>query len=212
MLPSLDRRCSPDGCWYCTDICHNCMQPSPTMYSGVCGDNTLLKFCSEQCKGLWFHSADQKPTYAVSYMEEDSIMKLPIAPLMTILVAQDQCVDQFFLSIKDISNTHNVSSAAPFIVWHLRGLKSQYFAHFYVSKECLPIKDVWKRQICSADSEIVSNVVTSGRIQLQSNIQRHLSEAVKKYGFDSLESFVKETLKLQNSRKSVFFYGKLILI
>ena len=146
--PSLDQKCSPNGCWYCSDICHNCMQPSLTMYSGALEDRTLLKFCSEQCKGLWFHSEDKNPFYAISYLDEGTISKQPMAPLITIIVAQDKCVEQFFLSLKKVSKVQ--SSETPFIMWQIKRLQTQYFPHFYISKECMPLGDVWVKHFCTA--------------------------------------------------------------
>lgn len=171
------------------------MQPSLTLFSGMLENNTLLKFCSEQCKGLWFHSGDQKPFYVASYLDESSILKHPVAPLMSIIVAGIKSVEQFYLSAEKLPEISEESSETPFIVWHVRGLDSQYFAHFYISKECLPLGDVWMKHFCTADSELVSNMVAAGRVQFQSTLQKHFDQATKRYSFGTFQSFVKATLQ-----------------
>ena len=56
MLPSLDDKCSPKGCWYCCNLCHYCLQPVAMKHYSDRKEkahlsNTLL-FCSELCYSL----------------------------------------------------------------------------------------------------------------------------------------------------------------
>ena len=203
MLPSLDQKCNPVGCWYCSDLCHNCMQPAMTLYSGILENNTLLKFCCEQCKGLWFHAADQKPFYVASLFDETSMLKHPDASLMTIVAAGEKCVEQLFL---DFVETQKEISEMPFIVWHIRGLESQYFAHFYVSKDCLPLKSVWMKHICTTDSELVYNIIAHGRVTLQPTLQAYFDNVMKRCNCDGFESLL---VKLKPSRKLLLWCGEL---
>ena len=188
-LPSLDRKCSPEGCWYCSNLCHNCMQPSSTFYSGVNEENKFIKFCSQECKDLWFYSPDQKPFHMASYMEDTSLSKKPLAlaaPLMTIISGSKNCVEQVYLSVGRDSKNVNV----PYIVWHIRRLKNQFFAQFYTSKDCLPLNNIWVKHFCTAESEQISYKVASERRLLQSHLQMLFGLAAKKQNFGTLASFM----------------------
>ena len=81
----LIKKCSPNGCWYCSDLCQHCMQPSPTLYSGVHENGMLLKFCSEECKKFWFPDPDQQPHYVACYLDEICQAKETAALLMTVV-------------------------------------------------------------------------------------------------------------------------------
>ena len=187
------------------------MQPSLTMFSGVPENNTLLKFCSEKCKGLWFHSGDQKPFYVASYLDESSMLEHPVAPLMSIIVAGVKSVEQFYLSAKEVPGISKEHSEIQFIVWHIRALDSQYFAHFYISKECLPLGDVWMKHFCTADSEMVSNMMEAVREQFQPTLQKYFDIAIKRYNFGTLQSFIKEALQAR-SNKVPLLRGKFSII
>lgn len=185
MMPSLDQKCSPEGCWYCSDVCHHCMQPSITLYSGMLQDN-LLKFCSKECKAFWFPSPNQKTLHASSYLHKtcESDEDTTEALLMTVIIQKDNSVEHIYLSA-------DKNMARPFIVWHVKELKCQHFAHFYISENCLPLNSVWAKQVCSSESEIMSSSIAPKRADLQAHFLKQLNEAVKLCGFDSFESFLK---------------------
>ena len=60
---SLDRKCSDDGCWYCKDLCHNCMKPAVYGYT-IMVAGLVYKHCSEHCKLLHFGSPPEVPFQA----------------------------------------------------------------------------------------------------------------------------------------------------
>lgn len=186
--PSLDRKCCPEGCWYCSDLCHHCMQPSNTLFSGVI-DDTLLKFCSEKCKGLWFPSPDQMPLHAASYLGETCQSDDTVAPLMTLISQKEGGVEQFYLYVSGVS-TGSEKMERPYILWHVRELKHQHFAHFYISKDCLPLDLVWAKQICNSEDEAFFNHITTKQTELQAHLQKQLNEAVKVCGFENYEAFL----------------------
>ena len=128
------------------------------------------------------------------------MLKHPVAPLMSIIVAGVKSVEQFYLSAKEVPGIGEEHSEIPFIVWHIRALDSQFFAHFYISKECLPLGDVWIKHFCTADSEMVSNIVEAGRVQFQSTLQNYFDQAVKRYSFGTLQFFIKEALQARSNK------------
>ena len=50
---SLDSKCSDGGCWYCKNLCHNCMKPAGVGYTKM-AEGAVYKHCSEHCKSLHF--------------------------------------------------------------------------------------------------------------------------------------------------------------
>ena len=188
ILPSLDQKCSPKGCWYCRDLCHHCMQPSCTLYSGVHQDDILLKFCSEACQLFWFPAVDHSPLHAASVLESHQPQKS--APTITVIFKHKDRVEQIYLSTGEVSDDNNLNM--PYIVWHIRELKLQYFTHFYISKDCLPLKPVWIKHFCTRESEAITDLIANDRSEIQSHIQLYLNQAVQMCGVGDLKSFLSQ--------------------
>ena len=176
------------------------MQPSNTLYSGTLQEK-LLKFCSEECKGLWFPSPDQKSLHVSSCLDETCQSEDKAAPLMTLINRRENRVDQIYLSVNRIAagGTENVEK--PYIVWHVRELEHQYFAHFYISEDCLPLNAVWIKQICTGESETMfENISTKGE-ELQKYLLELFSEAVKLYDLESFKAFLMQKSSFLQSSK-----------
>lgn len=197
ILPSLDQKCCPKGCWYCSDLCQHCMQPSPTLYSGTREDN-LLKFCSEECKKFWFPTPDQKPLYIASYLDETCQSQESVAPLMTAIIPKKDGVEQIYFSVGEESDK-------PYIIWHIRELEHQYFAHFYISKDCLPLNSVWPKQYCTVECEAMYNYISTNKLEVQSQVQIQLNQAAKEYGFEDFDAFLKQ---VKNSQGVSLYHSK----
>ena len=190
VLPSLDRKCCSKGCWYCRDLCHHCMKPSSTLYSGVYQNEILLKFCSDACKLYWFPNADIKPPlHATSFLDKSHQSQQTIAPMITVINDTINGVEQIYLSAGALSEDED-NLKMPYIVWHIREVQHQHFAHFYISKDCLPLKPVWVKHYCTSESEAISDLIATKRLEIQSQFQMHLTKAVQMCGFENLESFM----------------------
>jgi len=54
--PCLDKRCSLNGCWYCMDRCHICMELAIQDYTSTLPEEKLtFKHCSAECKTIVDH-------------------------------------------------------------------------------------------------------------------------------------------------------------
>lgn len=178
------------------------MQPSPTLYSGI-HDGNLLKFCSEECKGFWFPAPEQQLLYVASYLDGTCQSLQKESPLLTFINRRGSGVEQVYLSFGGISEG-SVKSDAPYIVWHIRELNHQYFAHFYISKDCLPLKTIWTKQYCTSESEIIYNKIATRRLDLQFSFLEQLNQAVRRCSFENFEAFLMEVEK----SKGVCFSGE----
>ena len=166
------------------------MQPSSTLYSGVHGDH-LLKFCSEECKRFWFPTPDHVSPHVASYLDGTCQSQEKVAPLLTAVVQKEKGVEQIYLSVDKASGDFERLDM-PYIVWHIRELEIQHFAHFYITKDCLPLKSVWTKQCCTGEGEIISKYIAANQLEIQSHIQKQLNQAVKEYGFADFETFLKQ--------------------
>ena len=173
------------------------MQPSSTLYSGVLKEK-LLKFCSEECKALWFPSSDKKSLHVASYLDGTCQSDDKVGPLMTIISREkneekeneEKGVEQILLFIGVSESLQNVER--PYVVWHIREVEHQRFAHFYISDDSLPLNSVWVRQICTSESEIVSNLIATKRKKLQRHLLEYFSEAAKECGSENFKAFLEQ--------------------
>ena len=169
------------------------MKPSYTLYSGVYQDAILLKFCSDVCKLFWFPNADVKPPFHVASLLDKSYQpQQTVAPTITVINKTKNGVEQIYLSAGAFSEDGD-NLKKPYILWHIREVEHQHFAHFYISNECLPLKPIWVKHYCTSESEAISDLIATKRSEIQSQFQMHLNEAVRMCGFKNLESFFIET-------------------
>jgi hypothetical protein len=176
------------------------MQPSPTPYSGVHGDNTLLKFCSEGCKEFWLPTADSKPQlHVASCVDEPCQFQEMTGLLMTAMFRKDKGVEQFYLGVE------SSTECRPYLIWHIRELECQYFAHFYISEDCLPLNSVWTKQYGTGDGEFIYNHIATKRLEVKSHIRMQLNQAVKECGFEDFGSFCEQ---MKNSKGISFYNGE----
>ena len=175
------------------------MQPSATLYSGVCEDKSVLKFCSKECKGLWFPTPGQKSLYVATHIDETSQLHEEIAPTMTIIIRKGNGVEQIYLSVDE-------TSGRPFIVWHIREVEHQSFTHFYILADCLPLNSVWPKQYSSYQSEFMGNYIATKRLEVQSHIQIQLNQAAIECGLEDFKAFLKQVM---TSSEVSLYQGKL---
>lgn len=174
------------------------MQPLPTLYSGVCRDR-LLKFCSEECKKFWLPTPNDK-SICVAYCSNGTCQSQKTeTPPITAIFQEENGVEQFYLDIGEESG----KLGRPYIVWHIRELEIQLFAHFYITEDCLPLNSVWTKQCCTGESEFISHYIASNKLEVQSHVQTHLNQAANECNFADLQAFLKQVEGVS------LYYGKL---
>ena len=161
------------------------MQPATIMYSGVHLDSTLLKFCSEACKGLWFYKPQSQPFHVSSYLDEPGQSMQP--HLLHILIGTGKSVQLIHLCIRD----DNLKVNRPFVIWHIIGSNTQSFSHFIISKDCTPLTYVWTPQFSKAEIEYVHDLIIQEKKALKCEFYAHFQRAIKLCNnFESIESFL----------------------
>ena len=174
-MPSLDRKCSLTGCWYCRDLCHNCMQPGPTPYGAAFGE-TPLKFCSSECKDLWFHDPDHRPFHAVTLTQGSGVDS---QKTLAVLTCDCKKTEEIYISTED--------AKCPYIIWYQRGFHYQALNHFSITNKCYPLKKVWNKYFSTAEIESASN---TDAIIFQSKMQHYLSQAATCCGYEDIDTFL----------------------
>ena len=151
-------------------------------------DSTLLKFCSEACKGLWFFEPQSQPFHVSSFLEECDQSVQP--HLLHILTGTGSSVQLIHLCIRD----DNLKINRPFVTWHIKGSTTQTFSHFIISKDCTPLKYVWPSQFSNAEIEYVHDLIIQGKGNIKCEFSTYFQRAVKLCSpFENLESFLCST-------------------
>ena len=188
-LPSLDQICDFDECWYCSYLCHHCMQPSNTPHTGSHEDK-VLRFCSKECQQMWFPTSSDQSIYATCFKDK-KISTDYNAPLMSVIKHMESCgVEEIYLSVERETNSLEESTGKLFVVWHKREIKSQQFFQFYISSDCLPVGFVWEKQICCGMTEVVSSMIAKQSAKIQAHLLKIFNEAAKKCGFEDYKEFL----------------------
>ena len=170
----------------------------------------MIKFCSKECKQFWTspESSDQECIRVECLFDEACQPQKENLPLITTIIKRENGLEQIYLSSCKVS-TGSEEQYIPFIVWHIRELERQSFAHFYISRDCLPCESVWRKLYCTSDTESISNIITSTKEDLQSHFQLHCNRAVKACGFDNVEDFL---MRLKNSKQTSLQTGELVVV
>ena len=140
---SLDKKCDP-GCWYCKDLCHNCMKPANFGYAKT-SENIVYKHCSERCYSLHFGKPSEAP------FQGDLVCINVNKPLVNTIHLQATQVVETDLSVNTVfhinlclsCNHPKVPNGVPYILLQVRSTKKYIFLSFFVSHDMCPEKPLW---------------------------------------------------------------------
>lgn len=136
-----DRKCSPDGCWYCKDLCHNCFKPASVGYTKTVA-SVAYKHCSERCRALHFDNISEAP-----YQADPMHLNAPLIDTCLLRVTRVVSVDSSANAILSIhlciSNSHpKIPSNTPYVIQMCTAIESKFLS-FFVSPDMSPMGHLW---------------------------------------------------------------------
>ena len=162
------------------------MQPGPNLYSALL-EETPLKFCSNECKALWIHESGQTEPFHIAHCSSET----SDLDAVTVLVSKQNCVEQIYFSSEAVPNG-NKQNPSPYVIWHKREVRHQFFSHFYISSDFLPLERVWPVQYSTAEIEIASNIIATDPAVFQNLLQTYLTKALTIESLTVLKSYESE--------------------
>lgn len=199
MLPSLDDKCSPKGCWYCCNLCHYCLQPvAMECYSDrkekAHLSNTLL-FCSELCYSLLLEppSKFQSLFFFDLRNQQTEIGHFMPSPILHVLkaklsLAYGNTVVSIILNTGD--GSEGLPLGQPYVLYGERSVNGASFYELFVSNDCIPQECLPYLHSC---------IETGSLVNCTRDISHILPTAIDFMGFPDLTSLVSHYCSSQPS-------------
>ena len=110
---------------------------------------------------------------------------------MTVLVSKQNYVEQIYFSSEAVPNGTK-QNPSPYVIWHKREVRRQFFSHFYISSDFLSLERVWPVQYSTAEIEIASNMIATDPAVFQNFLQTYLTKALTIESLTVLKSYESE--------------------
>lgn len=164
----MDIKChvSPD-CWYCKDLCENCLTPSGFGPELTTKSETgiSLKFCSHECAQYFTGSEEKHMSLDIEIIPPQSHQSMPKTLLQITgsgMLQKDEGVKVICLVRHGYYSEKHPNGR--FVVFcQLRSLFSQKFVEMFVSEKAIP-EEPLPHADCPAGYEMVTNSRSSGII------------------------------------------------
>ena len=138
----LDFKCK-DGCWYCEDRCHHCLQPATVGYSLRTVERQILKFCKvNPCYSFYVPLPESPPTFILplphaSSDSSDSELLIQIVKVIS-TGWSSKTVAIVHLCIVPGTNKRQL-----YVLTHFRTAGSHAFFDFLISENYEPLNTMW---------------------------------------------------------------------
>ena len=130
----MDFKCVP-GCWYCSDLCDNCLQRAVVGLEVVAKQEILLKFCSDQCQKKYCGTKELTVSAELSRLEDHKELLIQVhATGATPLVSFFNVNMQIYQS----SGTYEILADRCYVTYQFRSPFSQELLEFFISSDLTP--------------------------------------------------------------------------
>lgn len=192
-LPSLDIKCSPEGCWYCTDLCHCCLKPAYPWSKGENVQDIPYRFCSKKCMGLHCFHPSKMPQrmFVIDHRDEFKSGKFKGPSILDVLYVnrgegkQYNTVEFMHVCIGDGSK--DLPFREPYILWQFRDMDSQFFLNFHTTVECIPLGPLWP-SLLGEDDDVTA--LQEACLKLEPKLAITIKAAVQALGCEDLQAYM----------------------
>ena len=201
-LPSLGTKCSPEGCWYCKDLCHCCLKPAFPWSKGENLQDIPYRFCSKKCMGLLcFHPSKMPQSmFVIDHRDEFRSGKFKGPSILDVLYIsrregkQNNTVE--FINFCMGDGSKGLPLREPYILWQFRDMDSQFFLNFHTTVECIPLGPLWP-SLLTEDDDVIA--LQEAALKLEPKLAGIIKTAVQALGCEDIQGYISafHTLKVQ---------------
>ena len=190
-LPALDIKCSPEGCWYCSDLCHCCLKPAHPWSKGEASQDIPYRFCSKKCMGLYcFHPSKMPQSmFVIDHRDEFKENKFKGPSILDILYISrkgEQYNTVEFVNFCVGHRSEGLPLDNPYILWQIRDIDSQFFLNFLTTVECIPLEPLWPSLLGNNENVIALQEVL---LQMEPKLSCVVKAAVQALGCENVEVY-----------------------
>lgn len=134
--PCADSKCIP-RCWYCNDLCDNCLLPAIVGLKVVTKEDILLKFCSDQCQRAYCGLKELVVNAELPRLGDQREILMHVCAAGT-----NQLVSHFTVQMQiyqSSSGSYEIPADHCYVTYQFRSPFSQELLEFFISSNLSPI-------------------------------------------------------------------------
>ena len=139
----INKRCSSDGCWYCMNRCHICMEPADQAYTSVIQTEKprlMFSHCSAECKAV-IENISQLSTELQPLKQVDNKC-LALASITGCLASVLSTHTIIQVNIYISMERGSIMYGRPYATVHLQTQQQSVFFSVYLSDDLSPTQPV----------------------------------------------------------------------
>ena len=192
-LLSLGTKCSPEGCWYCKDLCHCCLKPAHSWSKGETLQDIPYRFCSKKCMGLFcFHpSKMSQSTFVIDHRDEFKTGKFKGPSVLDVLYISRSEGEVYntveFINFCVGDGSEGLPLKEPYVLWQVRNIDSQVFMNFHTTEECIPLGPLWP-SLLGEEGNVVA--LQEAFLKLEPKLSSIIRTALKALGCKDIQVYL----------------------
>ena len=192
-LPSLGNKCSPEGCWYCKDLCHCCLKPAYSWDKGESSQDIPYRFCSKKCMGLYcFHPSKMPQSmFVIDHRNEFKTGQFKGPSVLDILYFSRKEGKTYntveFINFCLGDGSKDLQLGEPYVLWQFREIDSQFFFSFHTTTECIPLGPLWP-SLLEEDDDVIA--LQEAFLKLEPKLASLIRAAVKALGCEDIQDYL----------------------
>ena len=179
---SLDFKCK-DGCWYCEESCHHCLQPAHLGYSLRTQKGQILKFCKANPCYLFYVPLPEKPPAFIiplPHGSSDSDLLLQVTKIIPTGWSSKTVV---VIHICSSNSLPDADKTCCYVLTQFRTVSYQAFFDFLISENYEMLDTMWYMSH-------KSSVIMQHRTLLMLMVKLITENALKETPYKTLQSLL----------------------
>ena len=188
-LPSLGMKCSPEGCWYCCDLCHLCLKPAG--HSEI--SSLPYKFCTNNCQQLFCRLIRNNESTMIAMHHNDDLKSGKFfGPSVLDILTISKEEGKGYNTVKFLSLCLGENSTEPsslYILWQICEIDSQVFYNFSVTNDCVFLQYLWS-PLEGSEVGFLSQVLSKHQVSIANSATHLVERAVTALGHESIQTYL----------------------
>lgn len=128
--PSYDHACNK-RCWYCESRCNHCLAPASFDLNMKCAAGSIIKFCSDTCRNMYFDSSCKDPVVLDLESSHPLLLSLDVT-----LPCKTGDHSRFDIAIYSGDGSKNIPKGAPYVLYRDATITKQHFIEYFIHEDC----------------------------------------------------------------------------
>ena len=195
---SVDKKCSPEGCWYCHHRCHSCMKPASVGYTWKDGESGQLFYhCSNRCYHMFTGDIPESTILNIKVGEIQDVPAHGAHLLLSVTVVLDKGLSTNSVASTQVAISYGSKKLPDGVVYVItQVIKIDNHAPaiaLFIQHDLIPVAVVWEPAIPFSEYIMASIMNT---IKKEDLIKKTLQPAFDVFGCNDLPSFFEKMFPL----------------